>query len=101
VSDDALHATRAAVEEGILPGGAWRCCAAVKALDGLKSANSDQKAGIEIVRGGAIQIPARQIAQNAGEDAGVVAGKLLEADRLQLGLQRLRRASIRIWSPMA
>ncbi|MEY9359263.1 chaperonin GroEL [Bradyrhizobium yuanmingense] len=75
--DDALHATRAAVEEGILPGGGVALLRALKALDGVKTANPDQKAGVEIVRR-AIQVPARQIVQNAGEDGSVVVGKLLE-----------------------
>jgi chaperonin GroEL len=75
--DDALHATRAAVEEGILPGGGVALLRALKALDGVKPANADQKAGVEIVRR-AIQSPARQIAQNAGDDGSVVVGKLLE-----------------------
>jgi chaperonin GroEL len=75
--DDALHATRAAVEEGILPGGGVALLRSLKALDSLKPANADQKAGIEIVRR-AIQAPARQIAQNAGDDGSVVTGKLLE-----------------------
>ncbi|MCA1516218.1 chaperonin GroEL [Bradyrhizobium sp. NBAIM01] len=75
--DDALHATRAAVEEGILPGGGVALLRALKALDGVKTANPDQKAGVDIVRR-AIQVPARQIVQNAGEDGSVVVGKLLE-----------------------
>ncbi|MCA1472597.1 chaperonin GroEL [Bradyrhizobium sp. IC3195] len=75
--DDALHATRAAVEEGILPGGGVALLRALKALDGVKTANVDQKAGVDIVRR-AIQVPARQIVQNAGEDGSVVVGKLLE-----------------------
>jgi chaperonin GroEL len=75
--DDALHATRAAVEEGILPGGGIALLRALKALDGVKPANDDQRAGVEIVRR-AIQVPARQIAQNAGADGSVVVGKLLE-----------------------
>ncbi|MCA1548894.1 chaperonin GroEL [Bradyrhizobium sp. BRP19] len=75
--DDALHATRAAVEEGILPGGGVALLRALKALDGVKTANADQKAGVDIVRR-AIQVPARQIVQNAGEDGSVVVGKLLE-----------------------
>jgi chaperonin GroEL len=75
--DDALHATRAAVEEGILPGGGIALLRALKALDGLKPENDDQRAGVEIVRR-AIQAPARQIAQNAGADGSVVVGKLLE-----------------------
>jgi TCP-1/cpn60 chaperonin family len=72
--DDALHATRAAVEEGILPGGGAALLGALKALDNVKSANPDQKAGVEIARR-AIQVPARQIVQNAGEDGSVVIGK--------------------------
>jgi chaperonin GroEL len=75
--DDAMHATRAAVEEGILPGGGVALLRALKVLDGLKTANADQKAGIDIVRR-AIQVPARQIVQNAGEDGSLVVGKLLE-----------------------
>ena len=91
--DDALNATRAAVEEGIVPGGGVALLRAIKVLDGLKPANEDQKAGINIVRR-AIQTPARVIAANAGEDGAVVAGKILENDRLQLRLQRPDR---RIW----
>jgi chaperonin GroEL len=75
--DDALHATRAAVEEGILPGGGVALLRSLKALDGVKTGNADQKAGVDIVRR-AIQVPARQIVQNAGEDGSVVVGKLLE-----------------------
>jgi len=75
--DDAMHATRAAVEEGILPGGGVALLRALKALDGIKTADADQKAGIDIVRR-AIQVPARQIVQNAGEDGSLVVGKLLE-----------------------
>ncbi|MGW1420085.1 chaperonin GroEL [Bradyrhizobium manausense] len=75
--DDALHATRAAVEEGILPGGGVALLRALKALDGVRTANADQKAGVDIVRR-AIQVPARQIVQNAGEDGSLVVGKLLE-----------------------
>ena len=75
--DDALHATRAAVEEGVLPGGGIALLRALKALENVQPANADQKAGVEIVRR-AIQAPARQIAQNAGDDGSVVVGKLLE-----------------------
>ncbi|OZA30322.1 MAG: molecular chaperone GroEL, partial [Novosphingobium sp. 17-62-9] len=74
--DDALHATRAAVEEGIVPGGGTALLYATKALEGLKGANDDQTKGIDIVRR-AIQTPLRQIAQNAGHDGAVVAGNLL------------------------
>ncbi|MDZ4368049.1 MAG: chaperonin GroEL [Afipia sp.] len=76
--DDALNATRAAVEEGILPGGGVALLRAVKALDGLKAGNDDQKTGVEIVRK-AITAPARQIVENAGGDGAVVVGKLLES----------------------
>ncbi len=75
--DDAMHATKAAVEEGILPGGGTALLRAIKALDGLAPANDDQKTGIEIVRR-AIQAPARQIVQNAGADGSVVVGKITE-----------------------
>ncbi|MGY4568490.1 chaperonin GroEL [Bradyrhizobium pachyrhizi] len=82
--DDALHATRAAVEEGILPGGGVALLRALKALDGIKTTNSDQKAGVDIVRR-AIQVPARQIIQNAGEDGSLVVGKLLESSSYSWG----------------
>ena len=75
--DDALHATRAAVEEGIVPGGGTALLYSVRALEGLEGDNSDQKVGIEIVRR-ALQAPARQIAENSGVDGAVVAGKLLD-----------------------
>ena len=81
--DDALHATRAAVEEGIVPGGGTALLYATKALEGMKGANDDQTKGIDIVRK-AIQAPLRQIAQNAGHDGAVVAGNLLrENDETQ------------------
>ncbi len=82
--DDALHATRAAVEEGILPGGGVALLRAYKAIDGLKGANQDQQAGIDIIRR-AILAPAKQIALNAGEDGSVIAGKLLEKDEYNWG----------------
>ena len=75
--DDALHATRAAVEEGIVPGGGVTLLYASRALDNLKLENDDQKAGVNIVRR-ALQAPLRQIVENAGFDGAVVAGKLLE-----------------------
>ncbi len=75
--DDALHATRAAVEEGIVPGGGVALVRALQALDALKVENEDQKIGVNIVRR-ALQAPARQIAQNAGADGSVVVGKILE-----------------------
>ncbi|HZZ79447.1 MAG TPA: chaperonin GroEL [Gemmataceae bacterium] len=75
--DDAMHATRAAVEEGVLPGGGVALLRAASVLKDLKTQNDDQKTGVEIVRR-AIQWPAKQIAINAGEDGSVVAGKLQE-----------------------
>ncbi len=82
--DDALHATRAAVEEGIVPGGGTALLYATKALEGLKGANDDQTRGVDIVRR-ALQSPVRQIAANAGHDGAVVAGKLLESNDVTLG----------------
>jgi len=76
--DDALNATRAAVEEGIVPGGGAALVYAVKALDKLKGANEDQTVGINIVRK-ALETPCRQIASNAGADASVIVGKLRES----------------------
>ncbi|HEU6442378.1 MAG TPA: chaperonin GroEL, partial [Microvirga sp.] len=76
--DDAMHATKAAVEEGILPGGGVALLRALKALDGVKPVNDDQKTGVEIVRR-ALQAPARQIALNAGEDGSVIVGKMAES----------------------
>jgi len=75
--DDALHATRAAVEEGILPGGGVPLLRAAKALERVTPANGDQKTGIDIVRK-AISWPARQIIENAGDDGSIVVGKILE-----------------------
>ena len=82
--DDALHATRAAVEEGILPGGGVALLRALKSLDKIKTANDDQKAGVAIVRR-AIQMPARQIVENAGDDGAIIVGKLLEKDDYDWG----------------
>jgi chaperonin GroEL len=76
--DDAMHATRAAVEEGVVGGGGTALLYATKALAKLKVANDDQRVGIDIVRK-AIQMPARQIIENAGADGSVVVGKLLES----------------------
>jgi chaperonin GroEL len=76
--DDAMHATRAAVEEGVVPGGGVALLHSLKALDKVKPANDDQRVGVEIIRR-AIQVPAKQIAANAGMDGGVVVGKLLES----------------------
>ncbi|ANW01150.1 chaperonin GroEL [Bradyrhizobium icense] len=82
--DDAMHATRAAVEEGILPGGGVALLRAAKVLDRLKPANEDQKHGVDIVKK-AISWPARQIALNAGDDASVVIGKILEKEQYNWG----------------
>ena len=82
--DDALNATRAAVQEGVIPGGGVTLIHAGKALADLKGDNADQDAGIKIVRR-AIQAPLRQIAENAGVDGAVVAGKILENDSKSFG----------------
>jgi chaperonin GroEL len=82
--DDAMHATRAAVEEGILPGGGVALLRAGKAFDRLKPENDDQRHGIEIVRK-ALSWPARQIAINAGEDGSIVVGRILEKDTYAYG----------------
>ena len=75
--DDAMHATRAAVEEGIVPGGGVALVRSTAALESLKPENRDQEVGIEIVRR-ALQAPARNIAENAGAEGSVIVGKLLE-----------------------
>jgi chaperonin GroEL len=82
--DDAMHATRAAVEEGILPGGGVALLRAGKAFDRLKPESDDQRHGVEIVRK-ALSWPARQIAINAGEDGSIVVGKILEKDTYAYG----------------
>jgi chaperonin GroEL len=82
--DDAMHATRAAVEEGILPGGGVALLRAVKALDKLKGENEDQRHGIEMVKK-TLSWPARQIAINAGEDGSVIAGKIQDNDTYAFG----------------
>jgi chaperonin GroEL len=82
--DDAMHATRAAVEEGVLPGGGVALLRSLKALEKLKGHNDDQRTGIEIVRK-AISWPARQIAINAGEEGSIVVGKILEKDAYAFG----------------
>ncbi|TCD04303.1 chaperonin GroEL [Erythrobacteraceae bacterium CFH 75059] len=82
--DDALHATRAAVEEGIVPGGGTALLYATKSLEGLTGENEDQTRGIDIVRR-ALQAPVRQIAENAGHDGAVVAGKLIDGNDETLG----------------
>jgi chaperonin GroEL len=82
--DDAMHATRAAVEEGVLPGGGVALLRATEALKKVRTANEDQKHGVEIVRK-ALQAPARQIATNAGEDGSVIVGKILENSNYAFG----------------
>jgi chaperonin GroEL len=82
--DDALHATRAAVEEGIVPGGGTALLYASSALEGLAGENDDQTRGIDIIRR-ALQAPVRQIAENAGHDGAVVAGKLIDGNDASLG----------------
>ena len=82
--DDGLHATRAAVEEGVVAGGGVALLYAARALAKLDPGNADQKVGIDIVRR-SLQWPLRQIAENAGEDGAVVAGKLLDQKDLSRG----------------
>jgi chaperonin GroEL len=82
--DDAMHATRAAVEEGILPGGGVALLRSVKGLEKVKTDNDDQRHGVEIVKK-AITSPARQIAINAGEDGSVIVGKILEKEQYGYG----------------
>ncbi len=82
--DDAMHATRAAVEEGILPGGGVALLRSIKAIEKVRTANDDQKTGVDIVRK-ALSWPARQIAFNAGEDGSVVVGKILDKDQYNFG----------------
>src|SRR5438552_319755 len=82
--DDAMHATRAAVEEGIVPGGGVALLRASEHLKGIRTKNDDQKTGVEIVRK-ALSYPARQIAINAGEDGSVIVGKILEKDQYSYG----------------
>src|SRR5467141_3540907 len=79
-----MHATRAAVEEGIVPGGGVALLRASEQLKRIKTANDDQKTGVEIVRK-ALSSPARQIAINAGEDGSVIVGKILEKDQYAFG----------------
>jgi chaperonin GroEL len=82
--EDAMHATRAAVEEGIVAGGGTALLYAARALDALKPADDDQRVGIEIIRR-ALRAPARQIAENAGTDGSIVLGKLMEQDDTNYG----------------
>ncbi|MEA2810432.1 MAG: chaperonin GroEL [Rhodospirillaceae bacterium] len=89
--DDAMHATRAAVEEGIVAGGGVTLLYASKALGALRPSNDDQRVGIDIVRR-ALQAPARQIFENAGEDGSVIAGKLLEKNDAHHGFDAQKGA---------
>jgi chaperonin GroEL (HSP60 family) len=82
--DDAMHATRAAVEEGIVPGGGVALLRASEHLTGLRTKNDDQKTGVEIVRK-ALSYPTRQIAINTGEDGSLIVGKILETDQYSYG----------------
>ena len=82
--DDAMHATKAAVEEGIVTGGGSALLYATRSLEGLKGQNHDQQVGIDIVRK-ALQAPARQIALNAGADGSLIVGKLLEGKNEKIG----------------
>jgi chaperonin GroEL len=82
--DDAMHATRAAVEEGILPGGGVALLRSIKAIEKIRTGNDDQKTGVEIVRK-ALSWPARQIAINSGEDGSVVVGKILDKEQYNFG----------------
>src|SRR5262249_35931633 len=82
--DDAMHATRAAVEEGILPGGGVALLRAINAIERIRTSNADQKHGVEIVRK-ALSWPARQIAINSGEDGAVVVGKILDKEQYNYG----------------
>ncbi|WP_027992537.1 chaperonin GroEL [Sinorhizobium meliloti] len=82
--DDAMHATRAAVEEGILPGGGVALLRAVTALKNVQTDNADQRHGVEIVRR-ALEAPVRQIAENAGAEGSIIVGKLREASELSYG----------------
>ena len=82
--DDALNSTRAAVEEGVVPGGGAALLYAIKSLDKVKGDNEDQRVGVDIVRR-ALQTPLRQIAENAGQDGAVVAGKLLDQKNTNRG----------------
>ena len=82
--DDALHATRAAVEEGILPGGGVALLRAIKTLDNVQTSNADQRVGVDIVRR-AIEAPVRQIAENAGAEGSIIVGKLRENSEFSYG----------------
>jgi chaperonin GroEL len=87
--EDAMHATRAAVEEGIVPGGGVALLYAAKSLDKLQPENDDQRVGVDIVRR-ALRTPARQIAENAGVDGSIVIGKLSEQKNANFGFDAQR-----------
>ena len=91
--DDALNATKAAVEEGILPGGGVALLYATKALNGLTGLNEDENAGIAIVQK-AIQTPLRQIVENSGVEASIVVGKLLEQKSSTYGFDAQARSYV-------
>jgi len=91
--DDAMHATRAAVEEGILPGGGVALLYATAALEKLKAANDDVRRGIDIVRR-ALQAPVRQIAENAGTDGSIIVGKLTEQKKTTFGYDAQKGAFV-------
>jgi chaperonin GroEL len=93
--DDAMHATKAAAEEGVVPGGGVALLRAARSLDGLKYENDDQRLGVEIVRK-ALQAPARQIAENAGVDGSIVVGKLTESTDAGWGYDA-QAGSTRTW----
>ena len=93
--DDALHATRAAVEEGVVAGGGAALLYATRSLDKVKGANDDQTRGVDIIRR-ALQVPVRQIAENAGVDGAVVAGKLGESKNTNYGFD----AQVEIYTDM-
>jgi chaperonin GroEL len=95
--DDAMHATRAAVEEGILPGGGVALLRASEVLKTLRTQNDDQKTGVEIVRK-ALSAPARQIATNAGEDGSVIVGNILEKNQYAYGFDAQNGEYVNLFS---
>jgi chaperonin GroEL len=98
--DDALNATRAAVEEGIVPGGGTALLRASKALDGMEGDNADQKQGIAIIRR-ALQAPIRQIAENSGVEGSIVVGRIMATRAARRSASTPRRKSTATWSPRA
>ncbi|MFP4139607.1 MAG: TCP-1/cpn60 chaperonin family protein, partial [Phycisphaerae bacterium] len=86
--EDALHACRAAVEEGILPGGGVAVLRAIKALDKVKTVSDDEKTGVDIIRR-ALSAPVRQLAANSGLDGAIVAAKVMESDDTNFGYNAL------------